>query len=44
MEKMINLTYEEREKMGKAARKKIVEKFDEQIVIKKYISTIEKII
>lgn len=44
MEKMINLTQEERGKMGKAARKKIIDIFDEQIVIKKYISAIEKII
>ena len=43
MEKMINLSKEERISMGKAGRNKILNEFDEKIVIKKYIEKIEKI-
>ena len=44
MEKMLNLSEEDRIKMGKAGRKKIIEKFDEKIVIDKYLKTIREIL
>ena len=40
MEKMLNLSEDERIKMGKAGREKIIKEFDEKIVISKYLSTI----
>jgi len=43
MEMMVNLSSEQRLAMGKAGREKIVRKFDEQIVISKYIKTIKEI-
>ena len=44
MEKMVNLTKEERIKMGKRGREKIIKEFDEKIVIEKYIEVIDKIL
>lgn len=44
MQKMLSLTFEEREAMGKAGRKKIVKEFDEKIVIEKYLKAIESIL
>ena len=44
MEKMLNLSEEERIKMGKRGREKIIREFDERIVIKKYLETIDKIL
>jgi len=44
MEIMINLSEEEREKMGKSGRIKMIEKFDEKIVIQKYLNVISELI
>lgn len=44
MEMMINLSEDERVTMGKAGRKKIVQEFDEKIVIDKYLKSIKKIL
>jgi len=44
MEKMLNLNDEERSQMGKAGREKMIQEFDETIVIQKYLDTIQKII
>lgn len=44
MEMMLNLGEVERIKMGKAGRGKMIEEFDEKIVIYKYLSSIENII
>jgi len=41
MEKMINLSKEERIAMGKAGREKMIREFDEKIVINKYIQEIK---
>ena len=43
MEKILNLTNEQRNAMGKAGRRKIVKEFDEKIVISKYIEAVEAI-
>ena len=43
MEKMLRLTNEQRNVMGKAGRRKIVKEFDETIVIRKYIDAIEAV-
>ena len=43
MEKILNLTNEQRNAMGKAGRRKIVKEFDETIVISKYIEAVEAI-
>ncbi len=43
MEKILNLTNEQRNAMGKAGRRKIVKEFDETIVISKYIKSVEAI-
>lgn len=44
MEMMLNLSYDERNAMGKAGRKKIVKEFDEKIVIDKYLEVIKDIL
>lgn len=44
MEMMINLSEEDRISMGKFGRKKIIEQFDENIVINKYLKSIEEIL
>jgi glycosyltransferase involved in cell wall biosynthesis len=44
MEKMLKLTVEEKDAMGKAGREKIVKEFDEKIVIDKYLEAIEDIL
>ena len=44
MEEMINLSSEEREAMGKAGREKIINEFDEKIVIDKYLDSIKEIL
>ena len=44
MEKMLNLSFNERNTMGKAGREKIVKEFDEKIVIEKYLKAIESIL
>ena len=41
---MLSLSEEERIKMGKNGRKKMIREFDEQIVIKKYLNAIEEIL
>jgi len=43
MEKMLNLSEEERIKMGKAGREKIIKEFDEKIVIEKYLKAIKEV-
>ncbi len=43
MEKMLNLIEEERIKMGKAGREKIIKEFDEKIVIEKYLKAIKEV-
>lgn len=43
MEKIINLSPEEREKMGKAGREKITKQFHERIILSKYLSTIRQL-
>ena len=43
MERMINLSENERKIMGEAGRKKMINEFDEKIVIDKYLEAIEKI-
>ena len=43
MEIMINLDNNERKSMGKAGRIKMINKFDEKIVINKYLFTVENI-
>ena len=43
MEKMLNLSEDERKVMGKAGRKKMIKQFDESIVINKYLEAIQKI-
>lgn len=44
MQKMMDLSSKERESMGKYGRKKIIEKFDEKLVISQYINTLFKIL
>lgn len=44
MEKFISLSYHEKRKMGLKGREKVVEEFDEKIVINNYIENIRKII
>lgn len=44
IEKMINLSEEERVNMGKKGREKIINQFDETIVIEKYLKEINKIL
>jgi len=44
IEKMINLSEEERNLMGKEGRKKIINDFDEKIVFKKYLESIKEIL
>ena len=41
MEKFVQLSFEEREKMGILGRKKILNEFEETVVIEKYMSTIK---
>ena len=43
MQKMLRLTDEQRMAMGKKGREKMVREFDEQIVISKYLETIEEV-
>ena len=42
MEKMITLSEEERIKMGRSGREKVIKEFDEKIVIDKYLKVIEE--
>ena len=44
MEKMLNLSEEERIAMGKAGREKTLNEFDEKIVIDKYLKSIKEIL
>lgn len=44
MELMLNLSQEQRENMGKAGRLKMIEQFDEKIVINKYLVAIKEIL
>jgi glycosyltransferase involved in cell wall biosynthesis len=44
MEKVLNLTKDERNKMGRAGREKILAEFNETIVINKYLKAIKNII
>lgn len=44
MENMINLSFEDRLKMGSLGREKMEKQFDERIVINKYISSIKEIL
>ena len=44
MEKMLTLTEEDRMKMGKAGREKVIKEFDEKIVINKYLESIKKLL
>lgn len=40
---MISLPYKERVKMGKYGREKVIQEFDKEIVIKKYLKTIKEL-
>ena len=42
MEKMISLPPEERNEMGKKARKKIIKEYDKQIVLDNYLKAIKE--
>jgi glycosyltransferase involved in cell wall biosynthesis len=42
MEKMLSLSSEQRSEMGKRGRAKMESEFDEQIVIRKYLASIER--
>lgn len=44
MDKMFNLSKEERIQMGKAGRKKIIKEYDEKIVIHKYLEVVNEIL
>ena len=44
MEKMLLLSTEEREKMGKKARVKIIKEFDKEIVLDAYLKVIEQVL
>jgi len=44
MEKIVNLNFQDRIKMGQLGREKVIKEFDENIVIKKYIDTINNIL
>ena len=44
MEKMLNLTVEQRSRMGKSGREKIMKDFDEKIVINKYVKSIKDLL
>lgn len=44
LERVINMSYEERLAMGLKSRKKIESEFDEQIVIDKYLSAIDEVV
>lgn len=44
VERFINLSYEEKKQMGLAARRKVEEKFDRQIVINAYLEESSKVI
>jgi glycosyltransferase involved in cell wall biosynthesis len=44
MEKMLNLSEEERKKMGEAGREKMIKEFDEKIVIDKYLQAIKELL
>ena len=44
IEKFLKLSFEDREKMGKAGRRKVEKEFDRKIVINSYLSAIENII
>jgi len=44
MERMLNLTAEERIQMGRNGREKIIREFDEKIVIKQYLDKMEEIL
>lgn len=43
MEKMLSITSEQRDQMGKNGRKKVIREFDKQIVINTYLQAIERI-
>ena len=43
MEMMLNLSQEDRIKMGQKGREKIIKEFDEQIVIEKYLNIIDNL-
>ena len=44
MEKMLNLTEDQRHIMGKNGREKMIREFDEKIVINNYLETIKAIL
>lgn len=44
MEVMINLTQRQRLDMGQAGRQRVIEEFDEKIIIKKYLNSIKEIL
>lgn len=44
IEKLLQLSEEERQAMGRKGRNKMIQEFDEQIVFDKYITTIEEIV
>lgn len=43
IDKVMNLTYEQKQMLGKAGRKKIEREFDRQIVIEKYMAEVTKV-
>lgn len=44
IEKFLSMSFEEKEKMGKMGRTKVENEFDRQIVINKYLKTLESIV
>ena len=44
LEKFINLSREEKEKLGQNGRKKVLDGFDEKTIIKKYIESIQQLL
>lgn len=44
MEKILNLSQDQREVMGQAGRTKIIREYDEKIVINKYLNAIKEIL
>jgi len=44
MKKMMSLSAEEREEMGRKGREKMIKEFDKKIVIQKYLEAIEEVL
>jgi glycosyltransferase involved in cell wall biosynthesis len=44
MRRMMNLSFEERSRMGQVARKKVLDRFDEKFVIARYLTAVEEVL